>query len=214
MGSSQVMTSSPPPASPTSSASANVGLKAAVLDAARRRASTGGVRPECFAQASTNDRLETLERIAELASELCNAVDCESEDVGGARPSLVILREIGPLADRLAKRSTPALPAHAEAAASEPNGAPSVGLLVSMAIRLDHGLGCPGYYDSPAFSASGLTHKRRLEAAMSTARQLWEEVAGVGFYSPAREAYYVCLTHPPRLGEPSPPPAQVKGSAQ
>lgn len=36
-----------------------------------------GVRPECSAQASTNDRLKTPERIAELASELCNAVDCE-----------------------------------------------------------------------------------------------------------------------------------------
>ena len=89
-----------------------------------------------------------------------------------------------------------------------------MGLLVSMAIRLDHGLGGPGYYDSPAFSASGLTHKRRLEAAMRTARQLWEEVAGVGFYSPAREAYYVGLTQRPRLGEPGPPSAQVKGSAQ
>ena len=166
-----------------------------------------GVRPECSAQASTSDRLETLERIAELASELCNAVDCESEDVGGTRPSLVILREIGPLTDRLAKCSTPALPARAEAVAPAPTAAPSVGLLVSMAIRLDHGLGCPGYYDSPAFSASGLTHKRRLEAAMSTARQLWEEVAGVGFYSPAREAYYVGLAQPPHLGEPSSPPA-------
>ena len=66
-----------------------------------------GVRPECSAQASTSDRLETLERIAELASELCNAVDCESEDVGGARPSLVILQEIGPLTGRLEKSATP-----------------------------------------------------------------------------------------------------------
>ncbi len=173
-----------------------------------------GVRPECSAQASTNDRLETLERIAELASELCNAVDCESEDVGGTRPSLVILREIGPLTDRLAKCSTPALPARAEAVAPAPTAAPSVGLLVSMAIRLDHGLGCPGYYDSPAFSASGLTHKRRLEAAMSTARQLWEEVAGVGFYSPAREAYYVGLAQPPHQGGSGRPSAQVKESAQ
>ena len=149
-----------------------------------------GVRPECSAQASTNDRLDTLERIAELASELCNAVDCESEDVGGVRPSLVILREVGPLTDRLEKCATPALPARTEAVPPETNATPPVGLLVSMAIRLDHGLGCPGYYDSPAFSPSGITHKRRLEAAMSTARQLWEEVAGHGFYSPAREAYY------------------------
>jgi hypothetical protein len=152
-----------------------------------------GVRPECSAQASTNDRLETLERIAELASELCNAVDCETEDVGGARPSLVILREIGPLTDKLEKCATHALPRRAETVPPETNATPPVGLLVSMAIRLDHGLGCPGYYDSPAFSASGLTHKRRLEAAMSTARQLWEEVAGRGFYAPEREAYYLAL---------------------
>ena len=152
-----------------------------------------GVRPECSAQASTNDRLETLDRIAELASELCNAVDCETEDVGGARPSLVILREIGPLTDKLEKCATHALPRRAEPAGSEPSAAPSVGLLVSMAIRLDHGLGCPGYYDSPAFSASGLTHKRRLEAAMSTARQLWEEVTGQGFYSREKEQQYARL---------------------
>lgn len=152
-----------------------------------------GVRPECSAQASTNDRLEALERIAELASELCNAVDCESEDVGGVRPSLVILREIGPLTDRLEKCATPALPARGEAVPPETNATPPVGLLVSMAIRLDHGLGCPGYYDSPAFSASGLTHKRRLESAMSTARELWEEVTGHGFYSPAKEHQYAKL---------------------
>jgi hypothetical protein len=50
-----------------------------------------------------------------------------------------------------------------------------------------------GYQDSPAFSASGLTHKRRLEVAMSTARQLWEEVAEVGFYSPEKEHRYAQL---------------------
>ena len=48
-------------------------------------------------------RIALLERIAELATELCNSVDCESEDVGGVRPSLTILREIGPLTDRLEK---------------------------------------------------------------------------------------------------------------
>ena len=152
-----------------------------------------GVRPECSAQASTNDRLETLERIAELAGELCNAVDCESEDVGGARPSFVILQEIGPLTGRLEKSATPGAHVRAASPPTEPNSNPSVGLLVSMAIRLDHGLGCPGYYDSPAFSASGLTHKRRLESAMSTARQLWEEVTGHGFYSPEKEQHYAKL---------------------
>ena len=59
-----------------------------------------GERPECTAQGAAVDRLETLEHIAELATELCNAVDCEAEDVGGSRPSRVILREIGPLTGR------------------------------------------------------------------------------------------------------------------
>ena len=159
-----------------------------------------GERPECSAQSSAPDRLETLEHIAELATELCNAVDCESDDVGGTRPSLVILRELGPLTGRLEKSSALAAPVHANTPPPDSNATPPVGLLVSMAIRLDHGLGCPGYYDSPAFSASGLTHKRRLEAATSTARQLWEEVVGQGFYSPQREQYYAqlaqCLTAP------------------
>ena len=152
-----------------------------------------GERPECSAQASANDRLSTLEHIAELATELCNAVDCESEGVGGVRPSLVILREIGPLTGRLEKSVSLSAPVHSVPPAPEPTATPSVGLLVSMAIRLDHGLGCPGYYDSPAFSASGLTHKRRLEAAMSTARQLWEEATGHGFYSPEKEQRYAQL---------------------
>jgi hypothetical protein len=46
-------------------------------------------------------RYEVLEKIAALATELCVAVDRQSEDVGGSRPALVILQEIGPLTDRL-----------------------------------------------------------------------------------------------------------------
>lgn len=65
---------------------------------------------------------------------------------------------------------------------------PSDGLLVSMAMRWDHGLGCPGYYDQPLFG--GVGHEARLRSAMATMRQLHEEVVGTGFYSPEREAEY------------------------
>lgn len=46
-------------------------------------------------------RLALLERIAALATELCISVDRAEEDVGGSRPALVILQEIGPLTDEL-----------------------------------------------------------------------------------------------------------------
>lgn len=59
---------------------------------------------------------------------------------------------------------------------------PTDALLLSMAVRYDHGLGIPGYYDQELFSGSGLTHARRLEAALTTMRQLHEEVVGKGFY--------------------------------
>jgi hypothetical protein len=68
---------------------------------------------------------------------------------------------------------------------------PSAGLLMSMAIRMDHGLGVPGYYDQPMFGSDGPTQNQRLEAALSTARQMWEEVTGRGFYRPEKEAEYV-----------------------
>lgn len=59
---------------------------------------------------------------------------------------------------------------------------PTPELLMSMAIRYDHGLGMPGYYDQELFSQSGITHARRLESALTTMRQLHEEVVGTGFY--------------------------------
>lgn len=46
-------------------------------------------------------RIEILEKIAALATELCVAVDREAEDIGGSRPSLKILQDIGPLTDVL-----------------------------------------------------------------------------------------------------------------
>ncbi|NTF17992.1 hypothetical protein G6L37_06215 [Agrobacterium rubi] len=61
---------------------------------------------------------------------------------------------------------------------------PTDALLLSMAVRYDHGLGVPGYYDQELFSASGVTHAQRLESALSTMRQLHEEVVGKGFYRP------------------------------
>ena len=63
---------------------------------------------------------------------------------------------------------------------------PTDGLLRSMAVRYDHGLGVPGYYDQPIFGAENVGHAKRLEATIRTIRQLHEEVVGTGFYrSPA-----------------------------
>ena len=53
---------------------------------------------------------------------------------------------------------------------------PTEAVLRNMAIRSDHGLGCPGYYDQPIFGGEGVGHARRLEAALTTMRQLYEEV--------------------------------------
>jgi len=55
------------------------------------------------AAAKGAERSGELEKLLALCSELCNAVDCESEDVGGTRPSLTILQDIGPLVQRLEK---------------------------------------------------------------------------------------------------------------
>lgn len=59
---------------------------------------------------------------------------------------------------------------------------PPPGLLESMTVRYDHALGCPGYYDDPLYAQSGFTHARRLESALTTMKQLYEEVSGHGFY--------------------------------
>lgn len=47
-------------------------------------------------------RKELLERVYALASELCDAVDCEAEDVGGQRKSLTILQDLGPAVSAVA----------------------------------------------------------------------------------------------------------------
>lgn len=58
---------------------------------------------------------------------------------------------------------------------------PTDALLRSMAIRYDHGLGVPGYYDQPPVARDGITHEMRLKSALTTMRQLHEEVVGTGF---------------------------------
>lgn len=72
-----------------------------------------------------------------------------------------------------------------------PTKVPPAGLLMSMAMRMDSGLGVPGYYDQPFFQmAESLTHRQRLESMLRCMRQVWEEVAGCGFYRPELEASY------------------------
>lgn len=75
---------------------------------------------------------------------------------------------------------------------------PSLGVLASMAIRRDHGLGCPGYYDAPVFGAENVGHQRRMEVAIGEARQQYEEVVGTGFYSLDREGHYAGLAARPQ----------------
>lgn len=67
---------------------------------------------------------------------------------------------------------------------------PPTELLVSMAVRQDHGLGVPGYYDQPIFGAENLGHHRRMESALSDMRKLYEEVVGDGFYAPEHAERY------------------------
>ena len=70
---------------------------------------------------------------------------------------------------------------------------PTIGRLMSMAIRDDHGLGVPGFYDNLSFTAGGPywpPHQQRIEAAIARMRQLYEEATGQGFYTPEREDEY------------------------
>lgn len=71
---------------------------------------------------------------------------------------------------------------------------------MSMALRYDHGLAVPGYYDT--FRRPGdPTHAQRLEQTLRTMRKLWEEVTGNGFYSPEKEADYAALAAQPPMAE-------------
>lgn len=50
------------------------------------------------------DEIERLQSVAKLASELCDAVDEDAEDIGGHRPVHVILGELGPAVDKVMPR--------------------------------------------------------------------------------------------------------------
>jgi hypothetical protein len=80
---------------------------------------------------------------------------------------------------------------------------PPIGLLMSMAIRYDHGLAIPGYYDSHPFrKPSDPSHAQRLEGTISTMRQLYEEVSGHGFYIPELEDQYAARYANQKGGQP------------
>lgn len=71
---------------------------------------------------------------------------------------------------------------------------PTPGRLMSMALRSDHALGCPGYYDQEMLRYPGApTHQQKLDAALREARQQYEEVVGSGFYSPDKEVSYAAM---------------------
>ena len=55
---------------------------------------------------------------------------------------------------------------------------PPEGLLMSMAVRYDHGLGCPGYYDMLGVGE----HYKRQQTVLGVMSQLYEEIAGYGYY--------------------------------
>lgn len=71
---------------------------------------------------------------------------------------------------------------------------PSTGLLMSMAIRYDHGLGVPGYYDMLLGPGE---HQKKVKAALALMAKLYEEVSGQGFYHPDREDHYQALAQRP-----------------
>lgn len=55
---------------------------------------------------------------------------------------------------------------------------PPNGLLVSMAMCLDHAIGLDGYYDQ---FEPGL-HQRKFNQAMIDMEKVWREVAGLGYF--------------------------------
>ena len=71
---------------------------------------------------------------------------------------------------------------------------PTPGKLMSMAIRHDHALGMPGYYDQlDGVFGNGVSHQKRLESIIRQMRQLHEEVVGLGFYSAEEETDYAAM---------------------
>lgn len=82
---------------------------------------------------------------------------------------------------RIAALSTAALPKE-----------PPPGLLMSMALRLDHSLAVPA--DCLPIKPP---REERLRQALADARRCYEEVCGTGFYKPEREAVYAAMLSPP-----------------
>lgn len=70
---------------------------------------------------------------------------------------------------------------------------PTRGLLMSIALRLDHGLGCPGYYDQTLLGGKPGDHQRRLDMALADARRAYDEIVGAGFWSQERNADYEAM---------------------
>jgi hypothetical protein len=58
------------------------------------------VRAQRETIAGLEKRVEALRQMIALTDELCTAVDCEAEDIGGQRKSIAILRELGQRAEK------------------------------------------------------------------------------------------------------------------
>lgn len=153
-------------------------------------------RPECVRRQrdELRDRMESA-----LASAPPSAPEPEvhSYDPTDQRQSVTIRWQDGKCLSYVLDRTRytdnlpPSVPVGADAVMVPKE--PSEGVLVSMAIRYDHGLGVPGYYDQPLFGAENGGHKRRMESTVAKMRQLYEEVVGAGFYSREREEEYAAL---------------------
>jgi hypothetical protein len=78
-----------------------------------------------------------------------------------------------------------------ESAASGTAKVPPRGLLLSIALRLDHSLLAPVWFK--AGSPPAEDRRRRIEMALSDARKVWEEVTGHGFWRPENNEDYEAM---------------------
>jgi hypothetical protein len=143
----------------------------------------------------------TLLREAVEARKACHQAYREhSSDRGKIFPSRdevdkeVRLRTALGLAERAVLDAAEYVSANIQASQPLESGAtsnsPTPGLLMSMAIRYDHGLGVPGYYDSLLGPGE---HQKKVMSTLAVMAQLYEEISGQGFYSPDREDHYRTL---------------------
>lgn len=71
---------------------------------------------------------------------------------------------------------------------------PSIGLLVSIACRLDHSFYAQRTGMSPfILDESDDEFRRRQQSLLADAKRAHEEIVGKGFYAPEREDYYVAM---------------------